>query len=1125
MNHRIGNLLCISLLALSITVLTAPKAVSIDLKPHPLYGESILINSAELMTCWTTNTDQELALGLFNYESELPEMPWTGNETLNGGAILGSRHFQQMDVAHGDFDGDGDDDIIAVYGHPLSSVHQQEIRLVITRVDSVSLDWAETSMVIRDTMSMAPSEANSPSNIRLRAGNLKMPAADDKDETIDGRKEEFVLGTRLDGGELRIEVFELNDQGMPVILASAMVEILDDDMVRSARFDITTSDFDGDGVDEIVIAGVRRDVGSLAQHFIHIYSVDSSAGALLHKCSEVYLEYDQLRVYPDTNWWRSNHQTTQIAVATGDLSSNDVRDEIVVAWNRFYGEWSYEGWPNYDWGYYVRNQAWLTTLGVHIDESGVWTLNQEFPNTHLGQVDWWVTENAGSPNDRGMTGTALGLAVADLDIDGTDEVIISGSNKLRVYRAHDSTFLQQVGSDVGIPYLWCDPSSRVLQAANLDAVNDDAQLNPEIVLLNRASGSDGYRSIMVWGTVLDAENKLTSIEATYGLALPDVPYATSSRKYSMAGDAGIYFADVDGDGVRLGPPSYSELIDSSQALVVLNTPPIHFDLLGETPHDVSGCFPVHDCDCFESAYSSENVTETTLNVESHSDWGVGSSLNTDHEFLGIQVKTSVTARYDEHFEKATNSAETYSQTSNYSTGTWPRFKVMRSDMRVWEYPLYVRGEFIDYFAVMRPLDPTLQAGWSSYTTFTGPDNPITTDPGNIFSYRRDVPTEDAWEVTDSWYDAYYEVGPAKECDTEEMTWSDAVENVETNSWEAGGEVSASVEWGGVEVEVNGNYKQGELSTVGTSVTEDISVAWSYGNLGLGYESAAYKVKPFVYRSSSGALVLDYAAEPIWVQGEGSFWETHYGSEPDPAFTLPYRFYENHGWDFEMRQFKSTDLRVSPFQADHGDTVQIRAVVHNFSLVPFDQGAEVRFYVSDPGLSYTIPISDISGQSVWVTSELAQQETDTLTVNWIVDGTFPTNPRIYAVIDQEDLMTEVHDDNNKAWVRFYSEGNGASPVEDEIPLGDLILRQNAPNPFNPLTKITFNMPRTGQATMKVYDVAGRLVKTLLDETVQAGLHECIWDGRDRDDSRVASGVYLYRLETPVSTAVKRMVLLK
>lgn len=84
----------------------------------------------------------------------------------------------------------------------------------------------------------------------------------------------------------------------------------------------------------------------------------------------------------------------------------------------------------------------------------------------------------------------------------------------------------------------------------------------------------------------------------------------------------------------------------------------------------------------------------------------------------------------------------------------------------------------------------------------------------------------------------------------------------------------------------------------------------------------------------------------------------------------------------------------------------------------------------------------------------------------------------------------------------------------------------PNPFNPLTSLRFSLDAAGPVTLRVYDVGGRLVRTLLaDVPLAAGEHAAAWDGRDGSGRTVAAGVYVCRLEAEGRTLLGRMTLLK
>ena len=84
----------------------------------------------------------------------------------------------------------------------------------------------------------------------------------------------------------------------------------------------------------------------------------------------------------------------------------------------------------------------------------------------------------------------------------------------------------------------------------------------------------------------------------------------------------------------------------------------------------------------------------------------------------------------------------------------------------------------------------------------------------------------------------------------------------------------------------------------------------------------------------------------------------------------------------------------------------------------------------------------------------------------------------------------------------------------------LLYQNYPNPFNPSTTIKYDISKSGKVELKVYDILGREVKTLIDKEQEAGRYEINFDAHS-----LASGVYFYRLTVNDYVAAKKMILLR
>jgi hypothetical protein len=89
----------------------------------------------------------------------------------------------------------------------------------------------------------------------------------------------------------------------------------------------------------------------------------------------------------------------------------------------------------------------------------------------------------------------------------------------------------------------------------------------------------------------------------------------------------------------------------------------------------------------------------------------------------------------------------------------------------------------------------------------------------------------------------------------------------------------------------------------------------------------------------------------------------------------------------------------------------------------------------------------------------------------------------------------------------------------------ILHQNEPNPFNPMTRIGFEMPRADRVELTIFSIDGRKVTTLLSKDMAAGAHSVTWDGRDAAGRSVAAGVYRYQLKGSDWIQTRSMVMIK
>jgi hypothetical protein len=112
--------------------------------------------------------------------------------------------------------------------------------------------------------------------------------------------------------------------------------------------------------------------------------------------------------------------------------------------------------------------------------------------------------------------------------------------------------------------------------------------------------------------------------------------------------------------------------------------------------------------------------------------------------------------------------------------------------------------------------------------------------------------------------------------------------------------------------------------------------------------------------------------------------------------------------------------------------------------------------------------------------------------------------------------------NKKGLLFFNEDgvNFTGVDENGLTKLDFTLSQNYPNPFNPSTNINFTLPNTEFVTLKIYDVLGKEVATLINEELNAGNHTKIWDAKN-----LSSGVYFYKLQAGKFSETKKMILVR
>ena len=227
-----------------------------------------------------------------------------------------------------------------------------------------------------------------------------------------------------------------------------------------------------------------------------------------------------------------------------------------------------------------------------------------------------------------------------------------------------------------------------------------------------------------------------------------------------------------------------------------------------------------------------------------------------------------------------------------------------------------------------------------------------------------------------------------------------------------------------------------------------------------------------------------------------------------------------------------DWDIGSATANSGGYAMDRRLVYNF-----DTGPGLNYY----GLAALDGVSGMRTTTAGSTAGARTEAFNNISVNytdstlgapgdfrtWI--GTFvgtiapgDTAWTTFAVVTGPDLdaiRNTTEQAQNKALALGWISTVSIDPVSTIIP-DAFSLSQNYPNPFNPTTKISFDIPKQGFVTLKVYDVLGKEVATLVNDVTKSGSYEVSFDA-----SKFASGVYFYTLQTDGFVQTKRMMLIK
>jgi len=270
-------------------------------------------------------------------------------------------------------------------------------------------------------------------------------------------------------------------------------------------------------------------------------------------------------------------------------------------------------------------------------------------------------------------------------------------------------------------------------------------------------------------------------------------------------------------------------------------------------------------------------------------------------------------------------------------------------------------------------------------------------------------------------------------------------------------------------------------------------------------------------------MIDLAIEEINISGDPGFSTTFSDATivPSDSVVVDFQFYTE---DNITEAFATASIVAA--NADNMD-ISLRAgnlPPSAFDLSQPENNAEI--YIDESNMNdSTITFSwgessDQNGDSLYYLMRVAMDIIEDMAENNVTVATLEWTVHVTDGIDT------VAADNAPFTVMI--DGGYAMSVYLESLLPDkfaIHLHQNYPNPFNPITTLRYDLPEQANVNIIIYDMLGRQVRTLLNQTQDAGYRSVIWDATNDYGKPVSAGVYLYKIQAGEFVQTKKMVLLK
>lgn len=837
---------------------------------------------------------------------------------------------------------------------------------------------------------------------------------------------------------------------------------------KAEVFDIVGGNFDGAlGNNDFVLATVKR-IGSNSFVFLSTYNaINFGFGVAMN-----YFNTKQFYQIGGTTGFKN------ISLASGKFNpAKPSFDQIAV------GSMYLKSGGNSE--YVRRIQLAYCDSSVSVSPQG---------NDSISFVSAYFADSAVQNYTPGMSFTA-----GQLSPDASEEMVFAINGSYDVFDVNGNLQPIQKANGTG-GTVSADFHLAVNNSNYIDIADVDYDLENDIIIVTTYDNGNNlqYLSVNVAEPSDSTLNSLTTKGAKTQLITGAYNGTSNMFRYAVA------FAELRGGIATLREPSVTPYT-KFQPLVVINTPPYHFDVLQGQTLDVNNFFSSSpmDYDVFtvfhSSKYTETQTQNTTLETALKSDWGLSAGLTLGGKILGIKLETNLTVRYGEEFSNTNISSNTQTINTEATADGDDVIYAVLSDYDAYEYPVDSSGINIGYvLAVVRTNTPNVYTWVNSRDNaayeFT-PDHEV----GNILSYAKDNAFADyAGQIGNPIFNnvAGYSVSQTyNSAASFTMSSNDFTTSGVSNTKTFGIEAGVSTEFWVAKLNVNGTYSN-------TAITSHTSTATSFisydSKVGYGTDptlpyTASYLVRPYVYWGRNGAINLNYSVVPSDSNQAGpTLWSHYYKGLPDLSLVLPWRLYPEK-WYSEIdstieKRNLTKSLAFDRRSIEAGDTLTITAFIQNYSMTDFNGNVEFQFYLGNPDFGGTL-LTNIDGNSTLTVQnfQVLQQNRAGIVFRTKFNQAYGSIPQIYVVIDPYNKIVEVHEDNNRGTnIVFPNSYYGNVSIQGSAASAQSWQARVYPNPAT-ANHTQVEVITTEDAHLKVVltDALGNTLSTLCDRQLPKG----------------------------------------